>query len=93
MTVDEALDRSQLIESGIVSVILAAEVRLLREYLAICQDARAAQNVAFDYVAKKNAKMVDAICSESPIRLSQCGDLVAAADYEKRLADAAGIKA
>ena len=48
---------------------------------------------AFEKLTLQCQEMVEAISSDSPIRLAQCGDLVAAAEYEKRLADAAGIKA
>lgn len=44
-----------------------------------------------DKAKAEKEKMINAIYSDSPLRLAQNGDIVVAAEYEKRIARAAGV--
>jgi len=49
--------------------------------------------VQFSDLMAENERLIDAISSDSPVRLASTGDIGAASMYEKLIADATGISA
>ena len=48
---------------------------------------------AYNHMREDIDKIIDAFCSDSPLRMAATGDLDAASEYEKRIAVAIGVTA